>query len=581
MKESKKALFFVHSDIRAGIEKRLESFDKGYRQNVGLIGSVGLGKSAILFSLFRSLQYQRRFLPVYVNAQVLDFDHFMDTWMGALLSSVLLTRDLEIPRDLLSIQAAASAHVPKTVEKMQALAKTIRREKTGGHLKELLALPAVLAFETGQKVVLMIDEFQELEKLPSSDPFSVFGRQITVEKNVFYIAASSRPERARAIFRDKLTLLFGNFEVFEMEPFDFKEAFLFLENRLPHLQFSEPQARFLIRMTDGHAMHLEHLADSLEEFYSRRGYREFLGVEVRIPVEQEILMMVLHRNLSPGRGRMALAFERKMESLARLAKDSSPYARVLLALSESKRKLPAISASVERKTVETQKILQRLIQEDFVIRQGSFFTLQDPLFRFWLRYVYRASRSIYTPDTLIWEKLLDESLCREFERSEAEESRDLASRVETLFKQFRNDAVYLARNKKIVLPQFSEVISRTAQDRWVLILARNSKVLWACQAAGQKVQEEDVAAFLDEIKRHRKKISCKIMITLQGIEQNARLIAQEANIQLLSLRDFNSLLDLYDLPKMITLSLESPLQNGGADAKLELGAAQGLLISEP
>ena len=57
---------------------------------------------------------------------------------------------------------------------------------------------------------------------------------------------------------------------------------------------------------------------------------------------------------------------------------------------------------------------------------------------------------------------------------------------------------------------------------------------------------------------------------LHGIEQNAKLLAQEAKIQLWSLRDFNALLDLYDLPKMIPLS-------GGEQDGTALGAlAQNL-----
>ena len=553
MNESKGIRFFVRSDIRCRIEKRLESFDKGYRQNIGLVGPAGLGKSTLLLALFRSLQYQRRFLPVYLNAHVLDFDHFMDTWMGSLLASVFLSRDIEFPRELQSLLTAAQTHVPKTVEKMQTLRKQLRREKAGSHLRELFGLSSLLAAETGQKIVLMLDEFQDFEKLPVADPFAVLGRQIMVEKNVLYVAASSRPERAKEIFREKLTLLFGNFEIFDVEPFDFCETVFFLENRLPHLQFSESQIRFMIRMTNGHAAHLEDIADCLELFFSRQTYEDFMNAQVQIPVTQEVLMRAFHKKLSPGKGRIALFFENKMESLGRLAKDPSPYARALLALSEGKRKVPAIAAAIERKTIETQKILQKLVQEDFVSRQGSFFTLDDPLFRFWLRYVFQASRHMYTPETGAWSKLLDESLSREYERSESEEQRDIASRVETLFKQFRNDSVLIA-NKKIALPQFSEILSRSGQALGVTLTAKNAKAAWVCQVAGQKVQEEDVAAFLSEIKKHRKKISCKIIITLHGIEQNAKLLAQEAKIQLWSLRDFNALLDLYDLPKMIPLS---------------------------
>ena len=59
---------------------------------------------------------------------------------------------------------------------------------------------------------------------------------------------------------------------------------------------------------------------------------------------------------------------------------------------------------------------------------------------------------------------------------------------------------------------------------------------------------------MEEMKRTRKKIQRKVIIALRGIDQNAKLMAQQANIQLWGLRDFNSLLDLYNLPKIILFS---------------------------
>ena len=59
--------------------------------------------------------------------------------------------------------------------------------------------------------------------------------------------------------------------------------------------------------------------------------------------------------------------------------------------------------------------------------------------------------------------------------------------------------------------------------------------------------------FLDEAKRYRKKLQRKIFIALDGMEQNALLIAQEAGIQIWDLDSFNRLLRLYDQPQMILL----------------------------
>lgn len=349
-------------------------------------------------------------------------------------------------------------------------------------------------------------------------------------------------------------MLFGNFEVIDLEPLDFSQTDAFIENRIPMLQLTDAQKRFMIRMTDGRTAYLELLSECLEASFPRETHADFFSAQVRVPVSNEIFLSAFRKKLSFGRGRVSLAFEKKIEALGKLAKDPSAFIRVLLAISDGRRRLPAIAAAIEKKTVETQKILIRLVQEDYLARQGSFYSLQDPLFRFWLRVVYQASRSLYTPEAGPAERFLDESLRREFERSEGEEQRDLSARLETLLKQFHHDSA-LVGLKKTHLPQFSEILVRPAHGRGLIpVYAKSSRSRWFCQMAPMTVQEEDIALFLEDLKKYRRKSPHKILIALRGIEQNAKLMAQEARIQIWTLRDFNGLLDLYDLPKIITLA---------------------------
>ncbi|HLD49966.1 MAG TPA: hypothetical protein VJC08_02075, partial [bacterium] len=253
--------------IRARIEKWIEAFAKGYRQNMGLLGHAGLGKTRILSEIYQELAAPySSLIPVYVDARALDFDHFIDRWLGALLSGAFWSQKQIPPSDFQSLMAAAACFIPKTVEKIRRFKKVARREKTGAILKELFSFPERLYEETGRKVIMMIDEFDALSALPVSDAFAAMGREIMIDKNVLYLVASSNPLKAREIFREKLTLLFGNFEIMEFGHLDFEEAISFFEGRLPNKKLTVSQKRFLIRMTDGHPFYLELLADRLESF---------------------------------------------------------------------------------------------------------------------------------------------------------------------------------------------------------------------------------------------------------------------------------------------------------------------------
>ena len=64
------------------------------------------------------------------------------------------------------------------------------------------------------------------------------------------------------------------------------------------------------------------------------------------------------------------------------------------------------------------------------------------------------------------------------------------------------------------------------------------------------IGEPEIEKVIADVK-HLRKIQRKVLISLGGIDQNAKLIAQEAKMQLWDLRILNGLLDLYDLPKII------------------------------
>lgn len=540
---------WVRNNLRTRLEKRVEAFEKGYRQNIGLAGPAGMGKTYILNHFFERLSRQGRLLPVYIHAAALDFDHFVENWIGGMLTGLFLSLDMKPPAAFQSLMATAEPIIPRTHEKIRHLKKQMHREKSSAIVKELFALTAYLSEEVHKKVVLMVDEFQELENLPASDPFALFGKEIMVQTNTLYFVTSSQPSRAKEIFKDHLSLLFGNFEIMDMDPFSFDEASRFLETRLPGYYFTENQKRFLIRMTDGRPSHLEILLDRLESYSAAYNPDVFEGFP------DELIIRLFQDELFNEKGRIALGFKKQIQVCSQIAKDAAPYIRVLFAIADGRRKASAIATSIEKATTETNKILQRLTQEGLVTRKGSFFIIEDPLFRFWLREIYPKRLHTYSPDFTEALAAVGEVLKREWDACQTEEKKDLPARIESLFKEFHNDVIEMDQ-KKVSCPQFSEISFRPTNGRVFPLYAKSPKTRWACQIAPQPVHEEDVFLFLEEMKKQRKKIQQKLLITLAGIDQNAKLIAQQARVQIWDLKNLNTLLDLYNQPKMIVLPEE-------------------------
>ncbi len=535
---------FKRDQIRSHIDLRISAHLKGYRQNLGIIGAEGLGKSHLLAEVYHSHASSAALIPLYLNLRTLDFDHLLDRWLTALLTSAVANRNIEPSLNFQALIQTAESFIPETVQKIRQLKKWFRKgERHTAAVRELFGLASSLAEETGKKILLMMDEFQELERLQVPDPFALLGKEIMVGKETLYIVTSSKPDRIREIFRHKLSLLFGNFEVIDMAPLGFDETVQFIHQRMPQPKLSSLQKKFLIRMTDGIPVYLERFLDRFSQ--------SPVSSEDGSLSDENFILAFFEELIGPG-GNLSLLFENRLSRCNRIAKDASVFIKALLAMSSGRRKILGIATFIERKTQDTKKILQRLVQEEIIHKRGSFYILEDYLYRFWLREVYQTVLHSHAPGSSEPHAHLLRALKEAFKRIEQEEKLDITGKVESLFREFRNDLVEL-NQKRTRFPQFSEIAFRPTNGRVFPLFARNPDVRWICQIANQPVQEEDVHFFMEDLKRFRKKVQRKIMITLAGIDQNAKLMAQAAEIQLWDLRNFNTLLDIYDLPKIIMM----------------------------
>jgi len=261
-------------------------------------------------------------------------------------------------------------------------------------------------------------------------------------------------------------------------------------------------------------------------------------------------MEALTETLFSDKGLLNLHFEFELRGLLRLGREIYPYARTLLALAHGRAKLFQIAAYLGKKGPETKKTLQRLMAEGIVSKSGSFYVLSDPLFRFWLRNVYQLKERELSPERGGARLPFQNCLASEIRRIEEGDQKDLTARLESLFREFRNDVVEV-NQKRVSCPAFLELATRPTNGRFFPILGRTSQGRWFCQVFRDVIQEGDVAGFSEELKRFRRKIQRKVMVALGGIELNARLMAQESKIQIWDLENLNAVLDLYGQLKVM------------------------------
>ena len=227
--------FFGRGEILQALDKRLDSFLKGYRQNVGIIGPKSSGRSSLV-QYFLSTLNDPSLIAVYAEVIPEPFDYFAQKFMGSLLAAFLNNRQEDTAGEFSGLVSKSRHLIPKTLRKMRAVKKKLAAEDWDPAFRELLTLTQVLGQESGKKVLLVLDNFDRLDDLLLKNPFHAFGNAMMSQTETLYVVTSGRERRAREIFQRDLSLLFGNFEILEIKPFDFLTAQAFFDKKLKELR---------------------------------------------------------------------------------------------------------------------------------------------------------------------------------------------------------------------------------------------------------------------------------------------------------------------------------------------------------
>jgi len=537
--------------ISARMLKRAEDFERGYRQNLALLGRAGLGKTKLITRFTESIRSRESsVLTVFIDLAPVSANQITFYWIRCLLSAALALPDssLEILLD------AADSQIPKTAKAARHILKLHKQGNAAMAVREIFALSGQLAEESTRKVILILDEFLGLEKFAVHDVYSIFGNRMMMEKEVLFIVTSSDSRKSRTIFSEKLSLLFSNFETMDLQSFGFKEMNANIDTRACASYLSLPARRFLFRLTDGDPRYLDALLRALDDLVCMDPKRQ-LGIA---PLFETVMREVLEPD-----GRISLLFQKRVESLPRGLRESQQALTEAVALLSAGRVKPgALAAAIGLKIPEVKKMISRMEDAGWLISGGASYSLRDSLFRFW-------AHEVLLPDCQ--GQLLDEKSRRSrwmrllgslYEAGCESDSGKIAAQMEALLKQFRSGAIQL-EGRKIYGAHFQEISwSAVAEGVW-LVRGTASKENHFYLASSRELTENDVEEFKAASGRQKKRVH-RILVAASGIEQNAKLLAQQYKMDIWDLRFFNLLLDFHGLTKSIMEKRNSLWDHEGA-----------------
>jgi len=535
--------FYGRRSVLDVLKKRVMGLKDGYRQNVALLGIRYIGKTALLQRLISQMDEQDVFF-VYLDLENRDFNFFANQFTKSLLYNFLKKENLPLQEDLKLLCIALKDRLPRTVFIVQAIESFSSHGKYLEAYHMLLSLPEVFTQETGKSVVLIFDEFEHLENFNIPDVFAELGKRIMTQKNCLYMVASSSPQKTQAILSEKLSLLFGNFEIIPLEPFNFSEAQGLIDHNLEGVKIGLHLKNFIADFTGGYPLYINLLC---QELICLSGV--YAQEEIYAPIVTQAIENVV---FNPW-GVISRHFELQINALT-TQKSAALTVALLGALAQGKHKISDLVENLQLKPAQISARINVLMESGIVERNGNYFHIKDKLFSYWIKYVHQRRLHIIDMEIGRSRKLFKEEINKALNDFGMVARKDLSVRVADLMHKFDNESFTLCgrRYKLSAFHDIKPLKLRTGSGNYFdVITAQGQEGLWLVVLKKDPVHDNELNGIIEEIKKLDPKPARSIIVSLSSFDENAKLRALQEKLWIWDEDQLNCLMHLFDEPIIV------------------------------
>ncbi len=532
--------FFGRREISELLTKRVLGLKDGYRQNLALLGSRYVGKTSIVERFIMNFE-DKDVLVLYLNLETHDFKHFVLQFSKGILYHFLKNQGQPVQEDLKLLLESSRPLIPATTAGVEAMQELLKEGKTNEAYFQLLNLPEVFSQETKKSLVLILDEFQNLESFPVTNVFVELGKRIMTQKNCLYITTSSNEVQARAILSEKLSLLFGNFEIIEVLPLDLPTSQGLLDHNLQDIKIGLYLKNFLADFTGGYPLYINMLSQEMISLTALHRQQEIYAPIVSQAIENLVF--------NPW-GVISRHFELIMSDLRR-GKTGGNLCSLLVALSEGKHRMADAAQYLGLKLTLVNQRINILLEADIVEKNGNYYHIKDKLFKYWIKYVYQRRMKTIDLEPGRGRKMFKEEINRCVNEFQMVARKDLSSRMMDLLHKFDEESFELS-GRRYKLSSFKDVSMmkmRLGSGNFLdALLADSPDGQWLVVLKKDPVFEHDLNHLAEEIKKLDFKPGRCVLVCLKGLDESAKVRALQDKWWIWSEEQINTLMHLYDEP---------------------------------
>ena len=535
------------------LRQRLDAFGEGFRHNLAMIGPPGSGKTFQLQQLLAQQPATRMLIycPLYRESCRSFLHRLLCAILQAGLPSAPAAEANPEPalagfhapgsspgHDPLEVllQRAESV-LPNTAAAVRPIEALLTRRLYGDAFNRTLDAIPILMEERRLPSVLILDEFLFLEELGLGHAFHELGKRVMTWHSTLFILSSSSSYRARTILRERLHLLFGQFELLTLDAVDHPSAASWVQQMLKGTRGAKAMSPFLVQWLEAYPWYLAVFLKRLRE----------LAMLAKNPdLTESLFLQTAWDVLGNAEGSLHHWCVSRTEALAR-GRLGARALEALIQIAEGARTTTDIGKRIGRAGLS--EALQLLVEHDLAQRNGMCWIVTDPVLRCWLSTVLLAQRQEARPDSAQLRERFERHLRSLWTHWIEAHHLSLPERVVELFGKFRDDTVSLDA-KTGRLPKFDTIRTHRpeATGAEVYVIADGQGKRWCATVQAGPADEHAIASFDTFCRTQTPRPSRKVVIMKSAMDQNARLVAKAANMWVWSAADLNLLMELYGPP---------------------------------
>lgn len=530
----------LRPELARHLRQRVDAFGEGFRHNLALIGPPGSGKTFQLHELLA--QPPSHSILVYCPLYRESCRTFLNRFLCAILEAGLNVSSrqaaphvLEGPgRTLDALLQRAEVALPATASAVRYVEPLIARRNYGEAFCRALDTVPVLTGERQQSCVLLLDEFLHLEELGLHHAFHELGKRVMTWPSTLFVLTSSSSFRARAILRERLHLLFGQFELLTLDAPDVAVAKAWADRELKGIRRVSSFSPFLVQWLGAYPWYLAVVLKRLKELAALGRTRE---------VTEALFLETMWDMLGSPEGTLHQWCVSRTAGLGQ-SRAGARALEALLQMAQGVRTATELGKRIGRAGLSGA--LQLLIEHDLAQRNGMCWMVTDPIIRCWSSTVVAAQRS----DA----RIEPAEVKRRFERavrglwSDWSQAHQLSfpQQVVALFEKFREETVSLD-SKTGRLPRFTAIRTEPSAepDAQGYLVAEGDGKRWCAAVRQGQVTEAEISTFDAFCRSQHPKPSRKVVVTQGGLDQNAKLLAKTVNMWVWEAEDLQLLKGLY------------------------------------